>query len=165
VFDEFHQGFRDEGAQGRIGAALAALLVGTWPGRAVLVLLFAGALALAGRAVRLGAPERGRPPPRRALSEHAEALGRLFETARARAATLSILAAGARRVTGPRVGIPAALPAPEFARRLRASPADGAAELADALARADAAKASKDVEMAEIAANLAAAKRRLLHGG
>ena len=74
-------------------------------------------------------------------------------------------AAGARRVSGPRVGILGAIPAPEFVRRLRASPAVGASELADALQRADAGRASKDVQMAEIAANLAAAKRRLLHGG
>jgi len=165
VFDEFHHGFRDDGGPSRVGTALAAMLVDTWPGRAVLVLLLAGGLALAGRAVRLGAPERERPPPRRALSEHAEALGRLFESARGRAVALRILAAGARRVTGPRVGILGAIPAPEFVRRLRASPAVGAAELADAMAAADAARTSKDVEMADIAANLAAAKRRLLHGG
>jgi hypothetical protein len=165
VFDEFHHGFRDDGGPSHVGAALAAMLADTWPGRAVLVLLLAGGLAVAGLAVRLGAPERERPPPRRALSEHAEALGRLFESARARTVALRILAAGARRIAGPRTGILGSMPAPEFVRRLRASPAVGAAELADALNRADAGRASKDVEMAEIAANLAAAKRRLLHGG
>jgi hypothetical protein len=121
-------------------------------------------LAIAGASVRLGAPERERPPPRRALSEHAEALGRLFETSRARAVSLRILAAGARRAAGPRAGILASLPAAEFARRLRASPAPGASDLADALQQADAARAAKDVAMARIAANLAAAKRRFLHG-
>jgi len=164
-FDEFHHGHRDDGSPGHVGAAIAAMLVDTWPGRAVLVLLLAGGLALAGASVRLGAPERERPPARRALSEHAEALGRLFEKSRSRTVALRILAAGARRVAGRRAGIPAATPAPEFVRRLRASPAVGAAELADALQRADAGRASKDVQMAEIAANLAAAKRRLLHGG
>jgi hypothetical protein len=164
VFDEFHHGRRDDGASGDVGAALAAMLVDTWPGRALCVLVLAGALAIAGASVRLGAPERERPPPRRALSEHAEALGRLFETSRARAVSLRILAAGARRAAGPRAGILASLPAAEFARRLRASPAPGASDLADALREADAARAAKDVAMARIAANLAAAKRRFLHG-
>jgi len=165
VFDEFHHGFTDGGGAGDLTSAILAMLVGTWPGRAVLVLALAGMISLAGASVRLGAPERGRPPPRRALSEHADALGRLFEASRGRAVALSILAAGARRATGPRAGIPAGVGAAEFARRLRASASVGAAELADALVAADSARPGKDVQMADLAANLAASKRRYLHGG
>ena len=165
VFDEFHQGFQ-EGADGvRLLPVLAAMLFDTWPGRALLVIAAAGLVFLAGAAVRLGAPEREKRAPRRALSEHAEALGRIFETAAARRETLAILAAGARRVVGPRAGIASSLPALDVTRRLRASPAPGAADLADAMARADAPRAVKDMEMAEVAANLAEAKRRFLHGG
>jgi hypothetical protein len=164
VFDEFHHGYRDDGDGDRLTSVFAAMLFGTWPGRALLVVLFAGALRLAGAAVRLGAPLRDRPAPRRALSEHAEALGRIFEKAGARRETLAILAAGARRVTGPRAGIPASLAPAEFVRRLRLARAPAAAGLADALERADSPRTAKDVEMAEVAANLAAAKRRYLRG-
>jgi hypothetical protein len=165
VFDEFHHGYRDDGDGDQLESALAAMLFGTWPGRALLVVVLGAALRLAGAAVRLGAPQRDRPPPRRALSEHAEALGRIFEKAGARRETLAILAAGARRVTGPRAGIPASLAPAEFVRRLRLAQAPAAAGLADALERADSPRTAKDVEMADVAANLAAAKRRYLHGG
>jgi len=165
AFDEFHHGYRDDGAAGQLSSVLAAMLVHIWPGRALLVIALGGAVWLSGAAVRLGAPEPDRPPPRRALSEHAEALGRIFEKAGARREALAILAAGARRVTGPRAGIPASLAPAEFVRRLRLAQAPGAAELADAIARADSPRTAKDVEMAKVAANLAAAKRRFLHGG
>lgn len=164
VFDEFHHGFSEGDAGGGLAQALLALLTDTWPGRALLVALLAGMVYVSGAAVRLGAPERERPPPRRALSEHAEALGRIFEAARARTETLRILAAGARRRTAARAGLPATLAGAEFARRLRLSTSPGAAELADAMERADAGRAPKDVEMARVAANLAAALRRFLHG-
>ena len=52
----------------------------------------------------------------------------------------------------------------EFVRRLRESTAPAAAELAAAIEQADTVRAGKDVEMARVAANLAAAKRRFLHG-
>jgi hypothetical protein len=164
-FDEFHHGFRDDDAAAELTSALASMLVGTWPGRALLVAALGGAVWILGAAVRLGAPERDRPPPRRALAEHAEALGRIFERAGARREALAILAAGARRATGPRAGVPSSLPPAEFVRRLRTAQAPGAAELADAIERAEAPRTPKVVEMAEVAANLAAAKRRFLHGG
>jgi hypothetical protein len=171
AFDEFHHGFRADGKPGSAAVVLAGLLFSTWPGRALLFLAFAGLVHVAGAAVRLGAPDREKPPPRRALSEHAEALGRIFETARAGAEALRILAAGARRVVGQRTGIPSGLPPFEFEKRLASSPAPGAAELADAMRVADGPRAPggsrtlKDSDMARIAATLAAAKRRFLHGG
>jgi hypothetical protein len=165
AFDEFHHGFRADPGGSEITSALVALIPSTWPGRALLVALFGGALWLLGAMVRLGAPDHDRPPPRRALSEHADALGRIFQKARARNEALSILAAGARRTTGPRAGIPASLAPAEFVRRLRTAQAPGAAELAEAIARADAKRFVKEAEMAEVAATLASAKRRFLHGG
>lgn len=165
AFDEFHHGFQAGDGAGDVSGALAALLTDTWPGRAILVLAAAGLLAIAGASIRFGAPDPDRPPPRRALAEHAEALGRIFETSRASREALQILAAGARRVIGPRAGVSPTLSPKEFARRLAASPAPGAAELAHAIERADAPRAVRDSELASAAAELAAAKRRFLHGG
>jgi hypothetical protein len=144
------------------------MLVSTWVGRALLVVALAGLVYAAGAAVRLGAALPAPPPERRALREHADALGRLFENARASREALEILASGVRRVCGARAGFPSGLPPAEFRQRLARSIAPGAQRLAAALEDAEAAgvrPSVKDVELARIAANLAAAKRRFLHGG
>jgi uncharacterized protein DUF4350 len=170
-FDEFHHGFRSSGAAADIFDALLSTLRHTWPGRALLVLAAAAGLALFGAAIRFGAPDPDPAPSRRALAEHAEALGRLLEKARARREALEILAAGTRRVVGPRVVLPASLSAAEFARRLAASAAPGAGRLAKSLERAAAIERGgshrtvRDSELAAAAAELATERRRFLHGG
>jgi hypothetical protein len=98
------------------------------------------------------------------LRERAAALGRLFERARSRTETLRILAAGARRVAGRRAGVSAALAPEEFARRLRASSAPRARDLAVAIVAADAASPRSDAEMTRLASGLAAARRRYIDG-
>jgi hypothetical protein len=166
VFDEFHHGF-GAGDPALAARRLLAMLPGTWPGRAILVLLLAGIVHAAGASVRFGAPQDDAPPPRRALREHADALGRLLEGAAATKEALELLLAGVRRAAGPRTGIPAHLPPAEFRTRLARSAAAGAAELAETLAEAEAAAARprvKDVEFARIAARVAAARRRFLDG-
>lgn len=166
LFDEFHHGFGD-GAQAGVTARLFAMLWTTWPGGALLVLLLAAIVRASGRVVRLGAPDPEPRPRRRALVEHADALGRLFEGARASRTALEILLAGVRRTAGPRAGIPSRLPPAEFRARLERSTARGAAELAAALAEAEAAGAHprlKDVEFARVAARVAEARGRFLDG-
>jgi hypothetical protein len=165
VFDEFHHGFEGEGGTSHLIAALLGMLLETWPGRAVLIVALAGALHLLGRAVRFGRPDPDSIEARRSLVEHADALGRLLETARARREALSILVAGARRVAGRRAGFEANLSPAQFAAALRASSAPHAGALAAAIEAASAPGAVKDSRLAELAANLAAAKRRYLHGG
>jgi hypothetical protein len=165
VFDEFHHGFSDGASEGHVVGVMLTMLHATWPGRALLVVAIAGLLWLAGAGVRFGAPAPEPPAPRRALSEHADALGRIFEKAAARRETLRILAAGARRVAGARLGIPGTLPPAAFLARLRSLRSPGAADLADAMEVAESGREAKDVHMAEAAANLARAKRRFLHGG
>jgi hypothetical protein len=165
VFDEFHHGFADAGTKDHVVGVLLGMLHDTWPGRALLVIALAGLVWLAGAGVRFGSPAPEPPPPRRALSEHADALGRIFEQAAARRETLRILAAGARRVAGARLGMPGTLKGPAFVARLRGLRSPGAADLADAMERAESGREAKDVQMAEAAANLARAKRRFLHGG
>jgi hypothetical protein len=166
VFDEFHHGFGDGCAAG-VTARLLAMLWTTWPGRALLVLLLAAVVRAFGEGVRFGAPDEEPRPRRRALAEHADALGRLFEGARAWRTALEILLAGARRTAGPRAGLPAHVPAAEFRAHLERSTARGARELAAALAEAERASAdprTKDVQFAEVAARVALARRRYLDG-
>lgn len=165
VFDEYHHGFSDAGAEDHVVGVMLAMLFGTWPGRALLVIALAGLVWLAGAGVRFGAPAPEPPAPRRAMSEHADALGRIFAKARARRESLRILAAGARRVAGARLGIPGTISSPAFVARLRGLKSPGAADLADAIERAESGREAKDVQMAEAAANLARARRRFLHGG
>lgn len=165
VFDEYHHGFGDTGSRDHVVAVMLAMVHGTWPGRALLVIALAGLVWVAGAGVRFGSPAPEPAPPRRAMSEHAEALGRIFEKAAARRETLRILAAGARRVAGARLGMPGTLTGPAFVARLRGLRSPGAADLADAMERAESGREAKDVQMAEAAANLARAKRRFLHGG
>ncbi len=164
VFDEYHHGFRPEGASEGLYTQAAAMLVTTWPGRAVLLLLGAWFVMLAGRGVRLGAPLPDAPPPRRRLSEHADALGHLLEKARARSAALRVLAAGVRRVVAPRAGLPTSLPPGVFRERLAASPAHGAQKLAEVLGEAERLAPSRDADVARAARRLAQARRDYLHG-
>jgi len=166
VFDEFHHGF-GEGSPAGVTARLFAMLWTTWPGRALLVLLLAAVVRALGEGVRFGAPDEEPRPRRRALVEHADALGRLFEGARASRTALEILLAGVRRATGPRVGLPAHVPPAEFRAHLERSSARGARDLAEALAAAEAASVNprlKDVQFAEVAARVAAARRRYMDG-
>ena len=165
AFDEFHHGFADSGTKDHVVGVLLTMLYDTWPGRAVLVIALAGLLWLAGAGIRFGSPAPEPLPPRRALSEHADALGRIFEQAAARRETLRILAAGARRVASARLGMPGTLAPAAFVARLRGLRSPGAADLADAMERAESGREAKDVQMAEAAANLARARRRFLHGG
>jgi hypothetical protein len=168
VFDEFHHGFTPTGTRADLVERLAGMLVHTWLGRALVLLGVAGLVYAAGAAVRLGAPLPEPRPARRAMREHADALGRLFEGAHASHEALEILSSGVRRTCGARAGYAPGLPPAEFRRRLDRSLAPAAKELASALATAEAAAerpSVKDVELARIAANLAAAKRRFLHGG
>jgi hypothetical protein len=164
VFDEYHHGFRPEGEREGLYAQAAAMLWTTWPGRGILVLFGAWLVLLAGRAVRLGAPLPDAPPPRRRLSEHADALGRLLEKARARTEVLHILTAGTRRVVGPRAGLPPGLSPAGFRDRLAASPAPGAEELAQALDEAERLQPTREAEVARAARRLAKARRDYLHG-
>lgn len=165
VFDEYHHGFSEGGTREHVVGVMLTMLIGTWPGRALLVIGIAGLVWLAGAGVRFGSPAPEPPPPRRAMSEHADALGRIFEKAAARKETLAVLAAGARRVAAARLGMPGTLTGREFVARLRGLRAPGTADLADAMERAESGRAAKDVQMADAAANLARAKRRFLHGG
>ena len=165
VFDEFHHGFRVDGARAGLGEQARGLLVSTWPGRGVLMIVFAWIVFVAGSGVRLGKPLPALPRPRRRLSEHADALGRLLEAARARPAVLRVLAAGARRVVGPRAGLSPTLSPRAFAERLATSPAPGAEELAAALIEADGIRPERDADLARVSRDLAAARRRYLHGG
>jgi len=164
AFDEFHHGFRRGGPRASLGAALLARLTSTWSGRALLVLVVAGFVYLAGAAVRFGAAAPGDPPRRRALSEHADALGRLLEASRSTRESLSLLTAGVRRTVGPRVGMPPTLLPRTFRERLGARDTPGAAELAQALERAERLPAGRPREFARIARSLARARRRFIHG-
>ncbi len=164
VFDEFHHGFRVGGERPGIVATLLPLIVTSWPGRALLVALGAWVVYLLGVGRRLGSPLPDVATPRRALSEHAEALGRLLENAQAGSATLQVLAAGTRRVVGQRSGLSPTLSAAEFQRRLAASTVPGAHELALALQRADMAGEVRHAEVARLARQLARARRRYLYG-
>ncbi len=165
LFDEFHHGFRIYGERADLMQQAKAMLFTTWPGRGVLLLVFAWFVLLAGAGVRLGKPLPDTPPPRRRLSEHADALGRLLESARARAEALRVLAAGTRRVVGPRAGLSSNLSPRVFAERLAASPAPGAEELAATLVEADRIRPERDADLARVSRELAAARRRYLHGG
>ncbi len=165
LFDEYHHGYRPDGASAGVARRALALLVTTWPGRAVLLVALAWLVFLAGAGVRLGAPLPPEAPPRRALSEHVDALGRLLSGARARTEALRMAAAGARRAVGPRAGLSPALAPEAFRARLAASPAPGAAELAQALESADRLVPRGDGEFVEAAHALGAARRRYLHGG
>ena len=164
VFDEYHHGFRPEGEREGLYTQAAGLLVTTWPGRAVLLVLAAWLVMLSGRVLRLGAPLPDAPPPRRRLSEHADALGQLLEKARAREEALRVLAAGARRVVGPRAGLPTSLSAMSFRDRLAASPAPGAKDLAGALDDAERLQPTRDADLARTARRLAETRRHYLHG-
>lgn len=166
VFDEFHHGFGDAAGDG-VTARLFAMLPGTWPGRALLVLALAAVVYVAGAGVRFGAPAPEPRARRRAISEHADALGRLLERAGARPEALDILVEGVRRRSGPRAGVPAGLGTAAFRERLARSAAAGAPELAAALEAAESAArrgVSKDVEFTALAARVAAAQRRFLDG-
>ncbi|MCE9637980.1 MAG: DUF4350 domain-containing protein [Planctomycetes bacterium] len=168
AFDEFHHGYTATGVRAGFVERLAGMVVHTWVGRAFLLVALAGLVFAGGAAVRLGAPLPEAAPPRRALREHADALGRLLEGAHASREVLEILGSGAGRVCGARAGFAPGLSPAEFRNRLDRSLAPGARELAAALADAEASSLKpsvKDVELARIAANLAAAKRRFLHGG
>lgn len=164
VFDEYHHGFRPEGDREGLLSQAVAMLWTTWPGRAVLLVLLAWMVRIAGSAVRLGRPLPDAPPPRRELSEHADALGQLLEKARARSEALRVLAAGTRRLVGPRAGLPATLAPAAFRDRLAASPSPGAAALAEALDQADRLQPSRDADVARAARRLAEARHRYLHG-
>jgi hypothetical protein len=168
VFDEFHHGFTPTGPRASLPARIAGLIVETWPGRALLLLTLAGLVHVLGAAVRTGAPLAEPPPSRRAFREHADALGRLLEGARASRDALVVLLDGARRTVGSRIGAGPRATAAELRARLGRSVAPGARELSDAVG--EAAEAAdrgdvKDVELARLAANLAAARRNFVRGG
>ena len=164
VFDEFHHGFRPDGQKDDLAAALLALLLHSWPGRAVLALLLAMGVFVAGRTVRFGAPLPKERSRRRELTEHTTALGQVYATARARTAALRLIAAGARRRIGTRVGLSARMSPAEFDRRLGGCAAPGAAELARALTAAQSAQGHSDSELVQLAHDLTNAKRRFTHG-
>lgn len=167
VFDEHHHGWSGDGARGGIVARIGAAVFGTWPGRAFLVILLAALVFAAGTGVRLGAPLPEPRPSRRALREHADALGRLLESAGATREALRLLLDGVRRRVASRAGLAARCTDTELIGRLSASVAPGAAGLADAVAAAsDAASRGnvKDEEFARLAAKLADARRRFVRG-
>lgn len=163
-FDEFHHGFRTADDSPSLGALLASSLFETWPGRAVLVLVLAFFVHVAGAGVRHGPPLPAPPPARRSMTEHADALGHLFESARARDQALALLAGGARREAGRALRLPTNLPPEEFDHRLARHPAPGATELADALAATRRKPVGDDATLVELARTLDASLRRFLHG-
>lgn len=94
-FDEYHHGHRG----GSPIRALGSFLGNAAPGQAALQLALVGLLALAPAAVRFGAPNDRRPPPRRSRLEHVAALGELYRQARAEEVARRRLVAGfARRI-------------------------------------------------------------------
>ncbi len=167
AFDEFHHGADERGSRLSLGVRLWSAATTSWPGRGLLVLALAVVVHAAGAAVRFGAPLPGAAPARRALREHADALGRLLERAQATGEATRLLIDGTRRVCAPRAGLPAQLAIAEFVARLRVSTAGGAAELAEALDAASALASRSGVrgpDFSSVAARLAAARRRFLHG-
>jgi hypothetical protein len=99
-FDEFHHGFRDDGADG-IGAlrrVAAVLPTAFWLHLAALAAL---ALLLAGR--RFGAPHPVPPVERRSPLEHVEALAGAYRQGGARRTARRLLVAGLARRLGRRV--------------------------------------------------------------
>ena len=167
-FDEYHHGFTPTGTRAGLLERIGALLVGTWIGRALLVLGLAGLVYAGGAGIRLGAPLPEPAEPRRSMREHADALGRLLDGAKASRESLTILVDGVRRTVATRIGLsPAATPA-DLCERLGRSAAPDAAELAAADSAATGAASrgtEEDAEFARLAANLGAAKRRFRHGG
>jgi hypothetical protein len=163
-FDEFHHGFREDGERGNEVTAVIGVLKGSWPGRAVLLLVLAALLSVLARGVRFGAPDAEPRRRRRTLTEHTAALGDIFRAARCRDVALALLARGVRRVVGPRVGLSTHLPPAEFDRRLARSSAPGALELAQALAATESADLRGDGDFARRARALAEARRSFVHG-
>lgn len=94
LFDEYHQGFKDEA---RLERSVAAFLIDHPLGWASLQLVVAGLALLALNARRLGAPRPPRPPQRRSEMEHVEALAAAYEKARANALAADRIAHGLAR--------------------------------------------------------------------
>lgn len=96
AFDEFHQGFGDQPGTLR---AVAAYLGGRPTGRALLTVLAAGLVLLAGAAPRAIAPHDPERVERRSPLEHVDALARAYEQVHAtRTASLRLLRGTRRRV-------------------------------------------------------------------
>lgn len=166
AIDEFHHGADEGGSRLTLVERLLALTTSTWVGRGVLIAVLALLVGVAGRAIRFGAPLPEPPIARRSLTEHAAALGRLLERGRATDSAARALIQGTRRDCARRAGATRNASPEDLERSLRASPVAGAADLADALAEM---RTATKVQMApalfqQVAARLAAARRRFLHG-
>ncbi len=166
AIDEFHHGADEGGSRLTLIERLLALTTGTWIGRGLLLALLALVVGVAGRAIRFGAPLPEPPVARRSMTEHAAALGRLLERGHSTDSAARALIAGTRRDCSRRAGAPRNASPEDLERSLRTSPASGAVELADALAETRAATKARlaPALFQQVAARLAAARRRFLHG-
>ena len=98
VFDEYHQGYGEQ--QGTM-CAIAAYLVGTPSGRALVQLLAAGMILLLAAAPRLIPPHDPELAERRSPLEHVDALGRAYaQVGATRSATARLVRGVRRRVAG-----------------------------------------------------------------
>jgi len=135
VFDEYYHGLHQRPSVVRLLCSFPLSVVS-----ASLLLCVAGFIL--GRWRHFGRPAAEEPPSRRSKAEHVRAMAALFRRCRKTRLTLRQLVGGLTRELADAYGLRAAGSPAEVVERLRARSCPGAAAMAQALERADAALAS-----------------------